>query len=139
VQKQLDVVSVVKISVAPQPVIAVSDTTFFGRGYAILVIRCPWLKKNIHFHEVRSETPEEYRKARHVLEQKGYRIEATVIDGKLGVSGIFHDIPVQLCQFHQIATVRRYLASRPKLQAGKELGGRHSSGRTRNRITDHKC
>ena len=28
---------------------------------------------------------------------------------------------MQLCQFHQIAAVRRYLTSRPKLDAGKEL------------------
>lgn len=104
-----------------QKIIAVTDTTFFGRGYGILVVRCPRLKKNVHCHEVVVETPAEYRRARQDLEAQGYTIEAAVIDGKRGVAGVFADIPVQLCQFHQIATVRRYLTSRPKTRAGQEL------------------
>ena len=104
-----------------QKIIAVTDTTFFGREYGILVVRCPRLKKNVHFHEVTSETPAEYLRARLELEDKGFTIEAAVIDGKRGVLRVFQDIPVQLCQFHQIATVRRYLTSRPKIEAGKEL------------------
>ena len=34
---------------------------------------------------------------------------------------VFKDVPVQMCQFHQIAIARRYLTSRPKLDAAKEL------------------
>lgn len=105
----------------PRPIIACADTTFFGRGYGILVIRDPRLKQNLHFHEVQSETPEEYRYARHDLEARGYIIEGAVIDGRRGIHGVFADVPVQFCQFHQIAIVRRYLTSRPKLDAGKEL------------------
>lgn len=50
-----------------------------------------------------------------------YLIQGAVVDGKRGVPGVFRDIPVQMCQFHQIAIMRRYLTSRPKLEAGKEL------------------
>lgn len=121
VQSQLDQAPVTVGANEPQKIIAITDTTFFGRGYGILVVRCPQLKKNVHFHEVASETPEEYFKARRTLEHKGYVIEAVVVDGKRGVMRVFHDIPVQLCQFHQIAIVRRYLTCRPKLEAGKEL------------------
>lgn len=121
VQTQLDSATIRSSSVSPQGIIAVTDTTFFGRGYGILVIRCPRLKKNVHFHEVSSETPFEYLAARCVLEREGFTIEAAVIDGKRGVLAVFRDIPVQFCQFHQIAIVRRYLTSRPKLPAGIEL------------------
>ena len=31
------------------------------------------------------------------------------------------DIPVQMCNFHQVAIVRRYLTKKPKMQASKEL------------------
>ena len=31
------------------------------------------------------------------------------------------DIPVQMCQFHQVQIVTRYLTRRPKPQASKEL------------------
>jgi len=43
------------------------------------------------------------------------------MDGKRGVLEVFDDVPVQMCQFHQIAAIRRYLTSRPKLDAGREL------------------
>lgn len=104
-----------------QKIVAITDTTFFGREYGILVVRCPRLKKNVHFHEVSSETPAEYLHARLELESRGYTIEAAVIDGKRGVLKVFQDVPVQMCQFHQIAAVRRYVTSRPKIEAGKEL------------------
>lgn len=120
-QRQLDKSPDQHSACRGQKIVAVTDTTFFGRGYGILVVRCPRLKKNLHCHEVHSETPEEYWKARSDLETRGYTIEAAVIDGRRGILGVFSDIPVQFCQFHQIAIVRRYLTSRPKLEAGKEL------------------
>lgn len=121
IQNQLDKAVLRSNPVSPQNIIAVTDTTFFRRGYGVLVIRCPCLKKNLYFHEVSSETPEEYRRARIRLEAKGYVIQAAVIDGRRGVLGVFGDVPVQMCQFHQIAAIRRYLTSRPKLDAGKEF------------------
>lgn len=121
VQHQLDAAPITKHDSTSQNIIAVCDTTFFGRGYGILVVRCPRLKKNVHFHEVVSETPGEYLKARQALELQGYVIEAVVLDGKPGVYKVFDDLPVQLCQFHQIQIVKRYLTSKPKLDAGKEL------------------
>ena len=121
VQRQLDQAPLRQANTLAQKIIAVTDITFFGRGYGILVVRCPRLKRNLYCHEVMSETPEEYLKARARLEAKGYTIEAAVIDGKRGVVAVFQDIPVQMCQFHQIAIIRRYLTSRPKLEAGKEL------------------
>ena len=33
----------------------------------------------------------------------------------------FPDTPIQLCQFHQIQSITRYLSRKPKLEAGKEL------------------
>jgi len=48
-------------------------------------------------------------------------IKGAVIDVKKGVKEVFFGIPVQLCHFHQLKTVKRYLTSRPKLEAGKEL------------------
>ena len=121
VKNQLDKAVICTNSVLSQNIVAVADTTFFGRNYGVLVIRCPRLRKNLYFHEVSSETTKEYRRARTQLEASGYVIQATVIDGRRGVLGVFRDVPVQLCQFHQIAVIRRYLTLRPKLDAGKEL------------------
>lgn len=34
---------------------------------------------------------------------------------------MFENIPVQMCQFHQLAIIRRYLTKNPKMPASKEL------------------
>lgn len=120
-RRYLDAFVPPKKTVTVRPIVAVTDTTFFGRKYGILVVRCPHAKRTVYFHEVVSETPEEYRRARQFLEAKGFVIAGVVIDGKPGVMRVFEGIPVQMCQFHQSAIVRRYLTTRPKLEAGKEL------------------
>lgn len=120
-QRHLDRVSFSPAAPNPQPIVAVTDTTFFGRSYGLLVVRNPHLKRNLYWREVKAETPQEYRRAREALEAQGYEITAVVIDGKRGVREVFQGIPVQLCHFHQMATIRRYLTTRPKLLAGQEL------------------
>jgi hypothetical protein len=37
------------------------------------------------------------------------------------VAKAFGDIPVQMCHFHQVAIIKRYLTSRPKLEVSIEL------------------
>jgi hypothetical protein len=101
--------------------VGVLDCTFFGRGYGILVCRDPNRKKNVHWFEVDTENPNLYLRAKTEMAAKGITIVAVVLDGKAGVRDIFKDMPVQMCQFHQIQIVRRYLTTRPKLEAGKDL------------------
>jgi hypothetical protein len=44
-----------------------------------------------------------------------------VVDGKKCLKSVFLDLPIQMCHFHQIAIINRYLTRRPKLEASKEL------------------
>ena len=99
----------------------VADATFFGRGYGILVFRCPNTKCNIYLKEISTEKISDYLRAKLFLEQKGFKLEAVVIDGKRGLFKAFGDTPVQMCHFHQLAITRRYLTSRPKLESAIEL------------------
>jgi len=55
------------------------------------------------------------------LTAQGFVIQGVTIDGKRGVSKSFGAIPVQMCHFHQVAIIKRYLTSRPKLEASIEL------------------
>lgn len=121
VQKELDAHELEEDIVQPQKLTVIADVTFFGRGYGILVFRSQQLKKNIYWKEITKETPEIYREARKELENKGFTIKGIVLDGKRGVREVFSDIPVQMCQFHQAAILKRYLTSRPKTNAGREL------------------
>ena len=50
-----------------------------------------------------------------------YRVIAVVSDGRKGLAQSFRSIPVQLCQFHQVAIIRRYITKNPKLPASIEL------------------
>lgn len=62
-----------------------------------------------------------YQYGRKILEEQGWLFTAAVVDGRRGLATVFKDIPVQICQFHQMKTVTKYLTRRPKTDAGKEL------------------
>lgn len=95
--------------------------TFIRRAYGIAVIRAVNLKKNLAWKMSQTETVRVYQELRFELEKQGFEIEAAVIDGKLGLFDVFWDVPIQMCHFHQIQIVNRYLTTRPKLQASIEL------------------
>ena len=80
-------------------------------------------KENLLKYYVRTETNSLYIYGINELKSRGYSILAIVCDGRKGLIQSFADIPVQMCQFHQSAIIRRYLTKRPKLQAAKELMG----------------
>jgi len=122
VRSRLDEVAVsLPDDLTPQPVIIVPDTTFWGRSYGVCVFRSWNLKRNMWWNEVPSEKVAHYRYGRAILEERGWTFTAAVIDGRRGLATVFKDIPVQMCHFHQIQTVTKYLTRRPKLEAGKEL------------------
>lgn len=105
----------------PQETIIVPDTTFWGRSYGVCVFRSWNLKRNLWWHEVSGEKVIHYQYGRKILEEKGWGFTAAVVDGRRGLASVFKDIPVQVCQFHQMKTVTKYLTRRPKTEAGVEL------------------
>ena len=70
---------------------------------------------------VKYETNELYHIGIQHLKEQGYVIKAIVCDGRKGLLQLFRETPVQMCQFHQVAIITRYLTRNPKLQASKEL------------------
>lgn len=121
IRKQLDTVIVAEQSLAPQKTVIIADTTFWGRRYGVCVFRSHDLRRNIWWHEVEGERMAHYRYGRSILEDRGWEIKAAVVDGRRGFLAVFKDIPVQICQFHQIKQVTKYLTRRPDTEAGKEL------------------
>ena len=107
--------------ISPQSIVVVADATFFSRSYGVLVFREPNLKRNLIWKEIHSESPGQYEQLKLKLEEQGFHIKAAVLDGKRGIRAIFGNIPIQMCQFHQVAIINRYLTRRPILEAGKEL------------------
>ena len=84
---------------------------------------------------VERETNALYTQAVAALREKGVVIQSIICDGKSGLLGSFLDIPVQLCQFHQVKIIVRHLTRKPKSPAAQALRtlsltltGDHSGG-----------
>jgi hypothetical protein len=121
VREQLDLIPVPKQDLLPQATVIIADTTFWGRHYGTCVFRAWPLAENIWWNEVASELMAHYRYGRQILEEKGWKLLAAVVDGRRGFIKVFDGMPVQICQFHQMKRVTTYLTSRPRTEAGMEL------------------
>lgn len=109
-----------KISRQKQVIIQM-DTTYWGRGFGLMVIKDA-LRKRILWHKyVPHETVASYMEGVEWLKDTGFMIYGTVIDGMRELAQVLRPYPVQLCQFHQILTVRHYLTKEPELDASREL------------------
>ena len=97
------------------------DTTYWGRSFGLMVIRDA-LRGNVLWHKyVRHETVAQYVEGVNWLRSNGFRIYGAVIDGMKGLSQALKPVPVQMCQFHQMLIVRRYLTQDPEIEASRNL------------------
>ena len=121
IRKELRAYKPPPITIAPRQMVAVMDCTFFGRTRGYLVVQDYHRKENVYWSEIERESSDEYQCARDTLESQGFVIQAVVADGKRGIKGVYENLPIQMCQFHQKLIITRYLTRRPKLEAGKDL------------------
>lgn len=121
IRRKLDEVKLKKKKpIESQKVVAVFDATHLGEQ-TLLMARAPVIKVNLGAAWIESETKEAYAGLRFNIKQKGFDLLAVVLDGRRGIPTVFRDIPVQICQFHQLQIVRRKLTLRPETEAGQEL------------------
>lgn len=96
------------------------DTTYWGRNFGLMVIKDALRKKILWRKYVTHETKADYLEGVAWLRSRGFKIYGAVIDGMRGLAEAL-PFPVQLCQFHQMLIVRRYLTQEPELDASREL------------------
>ncbi len=121
IQRRLDLVSVsIKVK-NPRKIIVLTDTTYWGRVFGVMLFKDAITKENLLKYYVKSETNAVYIQGIEELKKQGFEVLAIVCDGRKGLITSFKNIPVQMCQFHQSAIIRRYLTKRPKLKAAQEL------------------
>ena len=104
----------------PRKMVAIMDATRIGSRW-LFVVRDPNRRENVYAKEIFSESTSCYQAAIEFLDRAGFEIIAIVGDGKIAISWLFKDIPVQMCHFRQKQIVIRYITLRPILEAGKEL------------------
>ncbi|MBI4262449.1 hypothetical protein HY624_02905 [Candidatus Uhrbacteria bacterium] len=105
----------------PQSVVLVADMTFDRRTFGVCVFRSPHLKQNLIWRVAARETSAVYHECFAALQQQGFIVQAVVVDGRRAHFEVFRGIPIQMCHFHQVAIVTRYLTTRPKLLASQQL------------------
>jgi hypothetical protein len=97
------------------------DTTYFGLGFGVLVMKDTYTKNILWLKFVHHETLSDYAEGIRIIENQGTRIDGIVCDGLRGMFYQFSQYRVQMCQFHQVQIVLRYITRKPKLQASIEL------------------
>jgi len=102
-------------------IVVLMDTTYWGRDFGVMLFKDAITKENLLKYYVINETNFLYKKGVEELVSKGYTIVGIVSDGRKGLAQSFASIPVQMCQFHQVAIIRRYITKNPKLPASIEL------------------
>ena len=123
IQRRLDQYAVPHASRAPRRVVVLMDTTYFGRSFGVMLFKDAYTKENLLRYYVKYETNALYQQGIDTLRERGYTVLGIVCDGRKGLIPLFPGLPVQMCQFHQAAIIRRYLTKKPRLRAAQELMG----------------
>ena len=97
------------------------DTSYWGRKFGVMLFKDAYTKENLLKYYVKNESNALYLQGINELKKRGFEINAIVCDGRKGLFNLFEDIPVQMCQFHQVAIIRKYITKHPKLPASIEL------------------
>lgn len=97
------------------------DTTYWGRRFGLMVIRDAVRGRVLWRKYVLHETIVDYLEGVDWLKSKGFKIYGVVIDGMKGLAKALYPLPVQLCQFHQMLIVRRYITQDPDIEASRAL------------------
>ena len=122
IQRYLDKIKDKEYKKQSREVVVLMDTTYWRRGsFGLMLFKDSKTGENLLKYYVKYETNALYYQGIEELKNKGFKIVAIVCDGRKGLIQMFNDLPVQMCQFHKSAIIRRYLTRKPKLKASCEL------------------
>ncbi len=97
------------------------DSTYWGRKFGVMLFKDCISKENLLKYYIKSETNKLYQQGIYELHRRGFTVIAIVCDGRRGLLKSFGNIPVQMCQFHQVAIIRRYITKNPRTPAATEF------------------
>jgi hypothetical protein len=121
IQRKLDKYKVITDSPKPSVVNLLMDTTYFGRTFGVMAFKDSISGRVLSKYYVKNETNLLYKQGVEELVRKGFKMQSIVCDGRKGLMGMFDSTPMQMCQFHQLAIVTRYLTKKPKTLPGRTL------------------
>lgn len=121
IQRRLDSYRIEIKDLKANRIVLLTDTSYWGRRFGVMLFKDALSGENLYWKYVKHETNQLYLDGYNYLVKKGFIVLGVVCDGRKGLFQLFGKTPVQMCQFHQVAIVSRYLTRNPKTMAGKEL------------------
>lgn len=121
IQRKLDAIETRRETTFQAVANVLMDTTYFGRKLGVMVFKDSLSGQILYKQYVKQETNKLYQTGIEEIAKRGIKIQSIICDGRKGLFQLFEGIPMQMCNFHQVAIIRRYLTKKPKMQASKEL------------------
>jgi len=121
IKRHLDKFEVTPLSEFASHANILMDTTYWGKNFGVMVFKDSISRDILYKQYVTRETNKLYYQGIEEISRRGIQIQSIVCDGRKGLLQMFPNIPVQMCQFHQVQIVTRYLTKRPKSNASKAL------------------
>jgi hypothetical protein len=107
IQRRIDKVQPVRQTTFSGIVNVLMDTTYFGRKLGVMVFKDSLTGAILFKQYVRQETNQLYLRGIEEITRRGINIQAIICDGRKGLFQLFgSEMPIQMCQFHQVAIVR---------------------------------
>ena len=97
------------------------DATYWGHNWGVLLALDESSGKPLYVAFIAHEKVQDYVDAVRSIEERGYTIKGIVIDGMKSLFSEFSSYRIQMCQYHMIQIVRRYLTQHPRIVAAREL------------------
>lgn len=107
--------------IKPGRVVLGIDGTFFGNKLGVILLRGAIKGVNLWWCFMTTESTDTYLYGIKKLQAQGWQVLGIVCDGKNLSLGEKLGLPVQMCHFHQQRIIKRYLTSKPKLEASIQL------------------
>jgi hypothetical protein len=120
IQKELDKYEFIAPRIRPKKIVLLMDTTYFWDVW-LMAFKEAESKKIINFRLVKNENNKAYKEGVKELQEQWWEVQGIVCDGRMGLLTGFLNIPTQMCHFHQVAILRRYITKNPVLPANKDL------------------
>jgi len=121
IARKLSQIRTTRIISSHKSVVVLMDTTYWGRNFGVVTLKDNKKKVVLWRKFVKYETLADYKEGIDWLLANGFTIQGIVCDGLRGMFQQFATHKVQMCQYHQVCIVKRYLTQNPELPASQEL------------------
>lgn len=109
IQRKIDEVKVQRLTTFTSVVNVLMDTTYFGRKFGVMVFKDSLTGQILFKQYVQQETNKLYLLGIEEITRRGIKIQAIICDGRKGLLQLFDGIPIQMCNFHQVAIIKKIL------------------------------